>query len=63
MLVAGVVFGISGWIGSAMGIGMVQDLGLVPGAYWAAASFFILLGLWMLKRKETVCGAVTNGID
>lgn len=53
-LVVGLVFGISGWIGSAMGIGMVQDLGSVPGAYWAAASFFMLLGLWMLKRKETV---------
>ena len=53
-LIAGVIFGISGWIGSAMGIGMVQDLGSVPRGYWIAASFFMLPGLWLLKRKETV---------
>jgi cytochrome c oxidase cbb3-type subunit 2 len=53
-LVAGVIFGISGWVGSAMGIGMVQDLGRVPLVYWAAAFFFMLIGLWMLKRKEAV---------
>ena len=53
-VIAGVVFGISGWIGSAMGIGMVQDLGAVPCGYWMIAFFFMLTGLWLLKRKETV---------
>ena len=40
---AGWIYAIAGWIGSAMGIGMGQNLGHVPLLFIAAASAFILL--------------------
>ncbi|MGZ0708358.1 hypothetical protein ACWPKO_08470 [Coraliomargarita sp. W4R53] len=54
VLLAGVVFGISGWIGSAMGIGMVNDLGRVPMLFWAVAAAFLLLGLRLMQREAAV---------
>lgn len=50
---AGLVYGISGWLGSAMGIGMVNDLGKVPLAFWVAAAVFLLWGLTLIGRKAT----------
>jgi cytochrome c oxidase cbb3-type subunit 2 len=50
-LAAGVVFGLSGWIGSAMGIGMEQDLGGVPNLFWVLGAALMLLGLWLQRRK------------
>lgn len=50
---AGVVYGISGWIGSAMGIGMVNDLGALPFSFWVAAFVFLIGGLTLIERKGT----------
>jgi cytochrome c oxidase cbb3-type subunit 2 len=49
---AGAVYGVSGWIGSAMGIGMVNDLGKVPLGFWALA-FACLLGALSLSERKT----------
>ena len=51
---AGVVFAISGWIGSAMGVGMVNDLGHVPSCYWAVAAIVGVAGLLLLGRRVRV---------
>jgi MFS family permease len=48
---AGMVYGVSGWIGSAMGIGMVNDLGTVPLGFWAAAVVFMVGGLTLIQGK------------
>lgn len=50
---AGLVFAVAGWLGSALGIGMVNDLGRVPGSYWAVA-LLLLLGGVALKGKEAM---------
>ncbi len=47
VLSAGVVFGISGWIGSGLGIGMANDLGYVPRLFWLVAAVVLLLGFRM----------------
>jgi mono/diheme cytochrome c family protein len=39
---AGVIYAVAGWIGSAMGIGMAQNLGHVPILFVAAACAFVL---------------------
>jgi cytochrome c oxidase cbb3-type subunit 2 len=33
---AGLLFGVAGWLGSALGVGMAQDLGRIPGWFLAA---------------------------
>ena len=48
---AGLVFAISGWIGSTLGIGMANDLGRVPLLFWALAAV-VLLGGVVLHGKE-----------
>ena len=48
---AGVVFAVSGWIGSAMGVGMVNDLGHVPSCFWAVAAAVGLSGLLLIGRR------------
>ena len=48
---AGLVYGISGWLGSAMGIGMVNDLGTVPPGFWAVALVFLIGGLTLIQAK------------
>jgi len=48
---AGLVYGVSGWIGSAMGIGMVNDLGTVPPAFWVLACACLVGGLYLVERK------------
>lgn len=54
IVLAGTVYGISGWVGSAMGIGMVNDLGTVPLVFWALAAVFLAAGLYLVGRKATV---------
>lgn len=49
------VYGVAGWVGSAMGIGMAQDLNRVPGAFLAVAAATILgLIAWHRRRIRTV---------
>ncbi len=44
---AAVVYGVAGWVGSASGIGMAQDLGRLPGSFVAVAGVVIvLLAAW-----------------
>ncbi len=40
---AGWIYAIAGWVGSALGIGMGQNLGHVPGAFVAVAGTLVLL--------------------
>lgn len=54
VLRAGAVFAVAGWIGSAMGIGMVNDLGGVPMLFWCVAAGVLVLGLYLEKRGEAV---------
>jgi cbb3-type cytochrome c oxidase subunit II len=42
---AGWIYAIAGWIGSALGIGMGQNLGYIPPAFVAVASAIVLLPL------------------
>ena len=48
---AGLVYGVSGWLGSALGIGMVNDLGRVPPAFWVVACACLVGGLYLIERK------------
>lgn len=48
---AGVVFGLAGWLGSALGIGMVHDLGRIPLLFWPVAWCVILLGGRLIIRR------------
>lgn len=62
--IAGLVFGLAGWIGSGLGIGMAQDLARVPAGFVAAAVAAVLLGLggrirW--RRGVAVVLAVVGG--
>lgn len=54
VVLAGLVYGVSGWIGSAMGIGMVNDLGHVPLVFWLVAIFALCGGLCLIERKVKV---------
>jgi mono/diheme cytochrome c family protein len=55
---AGWIYAIAGWFGSAMGIGMGQNLGYVPPAFVLAAGLVILLPeLWRRRKRETVAVA------
>ncbi len=50
---AGLIYGVAGWIGSALGIGMGQNLGHVPPAFVAAAGVVILgPALYHLLRER-----------
>jgi cytochrome c oxidase cbb3-type subunit 2 len=58
---AGLVFGVAGWLGSALGVGMAQDLHRIPGLFVAASGMVILLvivrrgwGLGLAKSKGWV---------
>lgn len=53
------LFSIAGWIGSAMGIGMAQDLHHVPLAFVVTAGVvFIISGTWQIIRKRKVESSV-----
>lgn len=46
---AGAVFGVAGWLGSALGVGMAQDLHTIPTAFMVAAGV-ALGGGWLVAR-------------
>ena len=47
-----VVYGVAGWVGSALGIGMAQDLNRVPGEFIVVATV-IIVGLMIWHRQGT----------
>lgn len=50
---AGLLYGIAGWLGSALGVGMAQDLGRIPGSFLAATGVVLATVLALrLPRKE-----------
>ncbi len=51
--VAGWLYSVAGWFGSAMGIGMAQHLHAVPATFVAAAGCVILVPqiLWLVQRR------------
>ena len=63
---AGWIYAIAGWIGSAMGIGMGQNLGHVPLAFVAASGAVVLgpisISVWKARARElgivTVIGVI-----
>jgi cytochrome c oxidase cbb3-type subunit 2 len=50
---AALVYGVGGWLGSALGVGMAQNLHHVPRAFLAAAGALIVAG-WALARSGAV---------
>jgi cytochrome c oxidase cbb3-type subunit 2 len=54
VLRAGLVFAVAGWIGSAMGIGMVNDLGSLPVVFWFVAALVLSFGLWLARKRVVV---------
>ncbi len=61
---AAAVYGVAGWVGSALGIGMAQDLAHVPGAFLAVAGLVILVMLgWRWQALRVVAlGLVMVGM-
>lgn len=58
---AALVFGVAGWVGSALGIGMAQDLARVPTAFVAAAGAAIAVALvWRARagRRAVLAGVL-----
>lgn len=49
--VAGVVFAVAGWLGSAWGIGMAQDLHVVP-VWFVGAAGVVVTGVLLARRRE-----------
>ena len=43
---AGLVYGVAGWLGSALGVGMAQDLGRIPG-WFLAVTGAVLAATWL----------------
>ncbi len=56
--VAAAVFGIAGWFGSALGIGMAQDLHAVPGWFVALAVVGVFAALGAVRRGAAVALAL-----
>jgi len=55
---AGMLYAIGGWFGSAMGIGMGQNLGHIPPLFVLAAATLILLPtLFQTRRRELIATA------
>jgi len=46
---AAILYGVAGWLGSALGVGMAQDLGAVPDSFIVAAGLVIFAG-WALSH-------------
>jgi cytochrome c oxidase cbb3-type subunit 2 len=63
---AGWIYAIAGWIGSAMGIGMGQNLGHVPAAFVLAAGILVLapqlLRLFRHRQRECVATLAVLGV-
>ena len=51
---AGLVFGIAGWLGSALGVGMAQDLHRVPPAFLVVAGGLLVLAAWLARRPAAL---------
>ena len=53
---AGIVFGVCGWIGSALGVGMAQDLHSIPREFlWLAGAVLLGGSLSAHRRKVVWC--------
>lgn len=59
---AAVVFAVAGWVGSALGIGMAQDLARIPNEFIAAASAAVGVALVWRWRVARTAGALLAGI-
>ena len=59
---AGWIYAIAGWIGSAMGIGMGQNLGHVPAAFVLVSGLIILLRIsfrsFRQRQRECIATAI-----
>lgn len=53
---AGWLFGIAGWIGSGLGIGMADDLGRVPVWFWAMSGILVAGCGLVFSRRIKQCG-------
>lgn len=62
--VAALVFGVAGWVGSALGIGMAQDLNYIPTSFvlGASALLFAALGWRVRVLRRAVAGAALCAI-
>ncbi|HEX4956489.1 MAG TPA: cbb3-type cytochrome c oxidase subunit II [Thermoanaerobaculia bacterium] len=49
---AAAVFGIAGWLGSALGVGMAQDLGRIPRGVLLGAGLAIVLAVFWARRPR-----------
>ena len=61
---AGLLFGVAGWLGSALGVGMAQDLHRIPAAFLAAAAAVLAAALWLARgsrRGSTRAAAFPDG--
>lgn len=58
---AGMLYGIAGWCGSALGIGMAQDLHGIPKWFMVAAGL-VLVGEWVWYRKGISRRTVYGGL-
>jgi len=47
------LFALSGWGASAMGIGMVEDLGKMPKLAWVVGAVVVGLGAWPLRKESS----------
>lgn len=61
---AAILFAIAGWFGSAMGIGMGQNLARIPIAFvlFSIVVVFTPLLLKILKKKELIVAGVVSGV-
>jgi cbb3-type cytochrome c oxidase subunit II len=62
---AGWIYAIAGWMGSAMGIGMGQNLGHVPATFVLVAGLVVLapqlIGLFLQRQRECIATLVGLG--
>lgn len=49
---AGLIFGIAGWIGSALGVGMAQDLHQVPNVFLLVAFLLLAVAAFLAHRSR-----------
>ena len=60
---AGWIYAIAGWIGSALGIGMAQNLGHIPlGFVSGATAIFLFPWLWRFFKERTRESVVTTAL-
>ena len=49
--IAAILFAVAGWLGSAFGIGMAQDLNAIPGWFTGLAGTVVLMALLLRQRR------------